>query len=55
MTRTGAAIALYMNGQPLTTVSDTSQPGSVVGLWAGAQKDASVDVRFDNLTIAERG
>jgi hypothetical protein len=55
VTRTGAAIALYVNGQPLATVNDSSQRGSAFGLWVGAQKDAPVDVRFDNLTIAGRG
>lgn len=50
--RNGAQIALYANGQLLTTVSDASLRGNLrVGLAASSYEQANVDARFDNFRV----
>lgn len=50
--RNGAQIALYANGQLLTTVNDSALRGNLrVGLAAVAYERANVDVRFDNFRV----
>ena len=50
--RNGSQIALYANGQLLTTVSDSSFTGNLrVGLAASAYAQGNVDTHFDNFRV----
>ena len=51
-TRTGATIALYINGQKVASLDDVSQPSRQVGLFVASFDPATdVDVRFDNFGV----
>jgi uncharacterized repeat protein (TIGR01451 family) len=50
--RSGAGIAVYVNNQPLTTVSDNSFTGlRWIGLVAYSPDDSGLDARFDDFSL----
>jgi len=47
----GSLLTLYVNGTPLTSVSDTTLTTGDVGLLASTYEEAGVDILFDNFLV----
>jgi hypothetical protein len=52
----GSTLTLYVNGQQVDTVSDTSYAKGAVGLFAASNKETNgTDVTFDDFVVTKLG